>query len=137
MSFQKHASFEFVVMCDACHAIGAIGDRDWKKVRVNGDGHAIHLCRHCMKHAEWCAVHQCYHLPEQLHRCPCVLCGGLFTARVSQHIEHCPSCRRIEAVAARYANCAPYADAHAHTDHHSGHSLISQIWGRIARIVKH
>lgn len=136
MSFHKHVGCEFVVVCDACRAIGAIGDRDWKKVRVNEDGHALHLCRNCQHRAVWCATHQSYHLPEQLHRRACVLCGGLFTSQVAQQIEHCPSCRRIDGVAAYYAERTRHTHGQTLRQHTGGRSLVDALLGRLTRIGK-
>lgn len=94
MSYQEHAPYGPVVVCDCCGNIGAIGDRDWRQVRGSGVEDARHLCRACRRRAVWCEVHQTYHLPETLHRRPCVACGGLFTAPAGWNLEYCPSCRR-------------------------------------------
>lgn len=94
MSYQERYPCGPVVICDCCGSIGAIGDRDWRQVRGSGVDDAMHLCRACQRRAVWCEVHQTYHLPETLHRRPCVDCGGLFTAQVASNLEHCPSCRR-------------------------------------------
>ncbi len=97
MSFQAFQSFEArydVVVCDLCGTYGAVGDSDWREVRAAADGHARHLCRECGRRAVWCAIHDSYHLPDSNHRRPCIGCGGLFTARVSEARERCPSCQR-------------------------------------------
>lgn len=94
MSFQTHLRFGSVVVCDVCHRVGAICDRDWREMAAGADGEPLHLCRVCRKHAVWCAAHQSFHRPADNHRRACIVCGGLFTAQVQLHIEHCPSCRR-------------------------------------------
>lgn len=94
MSYQERFDHVDVVVCDICGRCGAIGNRDWREMRQDEHGAAIHLCRTCRRSALWCAAHEQYHLAESLHRRPCIVCGGLFTSKVGQNIEHCPQCRR-------------------------------------------
>ena len=107
MSYQERLPHGPVVICDCCGAVGAIGDRDWRQARGAGLTHPVHLCHSCQRHAVWCDAHQAYHLPETLHRKPCITCGGLFTARVSLGIDHCPSCRRDFGVAVAASTIQP------------------------------
>lgn len=93
MSFQSRGTYD-VIMCDVCKAVSAVGDTRMRLVRRDASGTSHHLCPDCRVWAEWCEAHQQYHRPDDLHRKPCAECGGLYTSRVSQHIEHCPSCLR-------------------------------------------
>jgi hypothetical protein len=94
VSFQVKPRYGNMVVCDICGDFGVIGDWDWRKMGVDGQGRPIHLCKRCRPAAAWCAIHQQYHLRTSLHRRPCVACGGLFTSAFNQRIEHCPQCRR-------------------------------------------
>jgi hypothetical protein len=94
VSYQECAHHIDAVVCDICGRCGAIGNRDWREMRQDDHGAPIHLCRICRRSAVWCAAHSQYHLPESLHRRPCIVCGGLFTSKVGQNIEHCRQCRR-------------------------------------------
>jgi uncharacterized protein YlaI len=94
VSYQHKQPYGWIVACDVCHEISAIGNRDWREMRRDAQNHPIHLCPHCRKTAVWIEKHQRYYQPEDNLRASCVVCGGLFTARVHQHIQHCPGCRR-------------------------------------------
>lgn len=94
MSYQEMARFGHVVVCDLCEAVGAIGDRDWREMRRDATGAPLHVCRKCRKEAVWCQVHQQYHRANELHRRPCIMCGGLYTAAITRDTNYCPSCAR-------------------------------------------
>jgi hypothetical protein len=94
VSFQNKERYGWMVVCDLCGCFGAIFDRDWREMRKDSSGEPAHLCRRCRRDAVWCEVHKQYHRPEDNHRRACVMCGGLFTARVNQRINRCPSCLR-------------------------------------------
>lgn len=96
MSIQTSGAHELVT-CDLCGASGRAGDTRFRLMRRDAAGRSHHLCPSCRVWAEWCEAHQQYHQPEDLHRRACASCGGLFTARVRLHIEHCPSCQRARA----------------------------------------
>lgn len=101
MSYQQKQPYGWIVACDICDQISAIGNRDWREMRKDAHGKPIHLCPHCRKTAVWIEAHQRYYQPDDNLRTPCVVCGGLFTAHVNQHIRHCPSCcRRLVAAGA-------------------------------------
>jgi hypothetical protein len=93
VSFTTYKGYE-VVACDVCRQIAAIGYGAWRLMRHTTDGQPRHLCPGCRKAAQWCEAHQTYHLPTELHRRPCVSCGGLFTAQVDLGRQHCPACAR-------------------------------------------
>jgi hypothetical protein len=100
VSYQFKPRYGWIVACDLCDSFGALFDRDWREMRKSEQGDPIHLCRACRKTALWCQEHRRYHRPADNHRCACRRCGGLFTARVSQQIEYCPSCGRLAPAAA-------------------------------------
>ncbi|HNP88927.1 MAG TPA: hypothetical protein PKK78_22620 [Kouleothrix sp.] len=97
MSFITSAEHGTFVSCDVCGNYSALFDPDWRRVRNTTDGQPQHLCRECRKSAVWCETHRCYHRAADNHRCPCVVCGGLFTAQVQRNIQHCPACRPVSA----------------------------------------
>jgi len=100
VSLKTKELYGWVVVCDLCQSVGALCERDWREMGRDEHGQPLHLCRSCRKTAVWCEYHHRYHQPGDNHRRACAECGGLFTARVDQHIEHCPSCRRAMPVAA-------------------------------------
>jgi hypothetical protein len=95
MSYQYKRADICVVVCDVCGEFSWVSDRHWRKMPESTTEQPIHLCQACQNVALWCPAHQQYHLPEALHRCACVDCGGLFTSVVAQGIMRCPSCRRL------------------------------------------
>jgi len=122
VSYQEYRRFGDVVVCDVCKRVGAVGDRDWREMRKDARGAPIHLCHECRRAAVWCAAHAQYHLPDSLHRRPCIACGGLFTSQVSHGIEHCPQCRRSLPAPAGAPAPAPAARGafHFFTRRHTG-----------------
>jgi hypothetical protein len=100
VSYEVKECYGWVVICYLCEQFGAIFDREWRAVRKNDLGAPLHLCRWCRSHAVWCQEHQRYHRPDDLHRHACASCGGLFTTRVKERIDYCPSCRSAMRVVA-------------------------------------
>jgi len=94
MSYQYKRADVCVVVCDICGDFSWVSDRHWRTMPESAPEQPIHLCQMCQNVALWCSAHQQYHLPEALHRCACVDCGGLFTSVVAHAITRCPSCRR-------------------------------------------
>jgi protein-arginine kinase activator protein McsA len=84
----------YVVCCDYCGTYNAIGLRDFHEMPHQIMGAVTHLCPKCYPTVRWCHTHLQYHKPTDLHRQPCVDCGGLFTSTVQHHLLRCPSCRR-------------------------------------------
>jgi hypothetical protein len=95
MSYQYKRADVRVVVCDICGDFSWMSDNRWRTMPKSTSEQPIHLCKMCQCVALWCSEHQQYHLPEALHRCACVDCGGLFTSVVTAAITRCPSCRRM------------------------------------------
>lgn len=110
MSFQSRGNYD-VVVCDVCRTVGAVGDNRFRLMRRDDAGTSHHLCASCRTWAEWCPTHQQYHLPDDLHRCACNDCGGLYTSRVRDQIARCPSCQRSFAPPKPVAAAPPPAAA--------------------------